>query len=208
MAMITDRDLAVIEPLMFVDAVSAATLLETVLDGSVLGNNVTSPTADFAAVNIGAGSVVVVGTTALEVMDRLSATTLTVSRLRADVNDPILPPDGGNGLKVTVYTFARLIRQVEDDLLRRLGLDPQVIGGPQLVNFPAVARLAGLRTVAAAYATVASISTLNDSLAARATLYADRAATVLRGLEALVDIDGDGVEDALRRPSLINFNRR
>jgi hypothetical protein len=81
-------------------------------------------------------------------------------------------------------------------------LDENAILNPQ-----AVGRLVATQVVAMAFAAASALDPDDVSLAARATLYAQRLSEVIHATEIVLDLDGDGRPDSVRRLDVINLVR-
>jgi hypothetical protein len=202
MALITDRDLLLIEPGVFTAAAVAATNLLTVTDGDVSGTTLTSASSDFATLEIDEGNVALVDDEALEIVQRVSATELDVSRPRRTETDEKIAPESGTGRTLRINSFARLIDQTQGDLLQALGMhadDPrQPLDAGDIVNPQPLANMLALRVIARAFGLAAALDGDNASLAARAALFAERADEAAASTAVLLDLDGDGEADATR----------
>ncbi len=210
--LITDHDLLIIEPTVFMHAQAAATALYASSDGAVADTTLSSAAADFAALGIGSEHVAVIAATKqVEIIARLSGTQLDVSLPRAASGDAKIRPGDGSSLALVIPTFARLIGQVQAAALRALGLDEddpdQPLEESDIVNPDAVAAVIALRTLARAFAIAAAQEPADESLAARATLYRGLAAEAAAGAAVLLDLDGDGEADATRRFSAAAWQR-
>jgi len=153
-----DRDLLAIEPIVFLAGGFPCQEFITGTDGALSGTTFTSPGSDFNAAGIAGGMVLCIHSTipaegrAFEVVSVNSATTLSVSVLRADPDsDPIAPPAGSN-LSFRIRTFMPQIRGVSDTLKEKVRLISEVSGIGE-ANFADSAQLS--RTCA--YGAMASI---------------------------------------------------
>lgn len=215
-----DRDLLVLEPNVFRDAAWAGQRLVRGV-GAVAGSTLTlgSADADLAAVGVRAGHVALVGSVAYEVVDRLSPTALTISRLRDEPGGPVIPPPPGSGLAVTVATFSPQIRLVHGQVMRMAGLDPDA-GAPRpgvptpasVLNRADLARLEALGALHLVYAAAAAPAEATPGawaspLLARAQMYRERFAAERQRTAVLLDADGDGVPESSRRLNLVQFVR-
>jgi hypothetical protein len=211
MALLTDVDLLTIEPSVFLDATAGATKIHAAGDGALSGTTLTSAGSSFTALGIDAGHVAVVGTEALEVVQRTGATTLSVSRPRSLVAGTMIAPAAGTGLALTIWTFRRVMDQAETALLAVLGIDADHPTKPlelnAIVNVEAVRHVMGLLAVAHAFAIAAAAAPTSDSLARRQALYEREAEHGRQRLCAALDLDGDGVADATRRAAVVTFIR-
>ncbi len=211
MALTTDRDLLIREPSVFLDASSVATSLLSAADGSVTGTRLNSASSDFQAAGIDAGHVIVINTQAAEVDGRLDPTTLDVSLPRATLTEVKIPPGDGSTLSVDVRTFGRLIAEVEAWILGALGIDPFDPNLPldetAILNPADIREAVALRMIAQAFAAASALDPTDASLADRATHYAQRAAEVRRQTRAVLDLDGDGIADAIRHINVVSLQR-
>jgi len=202
MSLITDRDLLLIEPSAFLHAAAAATKVLSAADAVIAGTTLSSASSDFVAGGITAGQVAVVAGEALEIVVRLSATSLTVSRARRP-GDAVIAPAPGTGLALAVWTFNRLIDDVEARLLESMRIDPEDAAAPldagAILNAQAVGRLISLLVTEQAFKAAAAHAPTDESLAERAALHARRALSARHATLAVLDLDGDGIADATRR---------
>jgi hypothetical protein len=206
----TDRDLLALEPALFRDLgwLGQRLLLG---EGSIAGTTLTLSSSDVALdeAGIGPGNVVQVDQTPYEVVERLSATELTVSRLRAGEEGAPIPPTPVSGSPVSVYTFAPQIALARADTLRLLGIDPGepaegVLTESSILD---VAALRWLVTLGALRLVFAAAGSADDSAAARAEMYRDRLGAERQRLTFEIDTDGDGQPDALRRLNTAHLRR-
>src|SRR5690606_15342474 len=102
----TDRDLLLFEPLVFHDVPIAAQQRLRVDDGVLTGTTLTSATADFAAAQVDAGSVVLIAGVAHEVIQRIDPNTLEVSLPRQSLGSPAIAGVDGADLAAIARTFA------------------------------------------------------------------------------------------------------
>ena len=211
MVLTTDRDLLIHEPSVFVDASSIATSLLSAADGTVSGTRLISAGSDFQAAGIDAGHVIIVGTQALEVVTRVDPTNLDVSRPRATLTEVNIPPGDGTTLSIDVRTFGRIIAEVEAWILGALGIDPAdptlPLDETAILNPGDIQEAVALRTIAQVFAAASANSPTDASLADRAALYSLRAAEVRRQTKAVLDLDGDGIADAIRHIDVVSLQR-
>lgn len=216
----TDRDLLVLEPSLFRDVSWTAQKLIDVPGGgggaSISGTTLTASAADFVGAGVAAGHVALVAGVAHEVVERLSATTLTVSRLRADpVGAPIAPP-GVTGAALVIATFGPQIRLIHDQVMRALGIEPTgaLSGGggggasqegavteASIVNGGALAEVEALGALHLILSGAAALVGEDSTMWAKAMEYRERFQEARRRAAAMLDTDGDGVGDAARRIS-------
>jgi len=209
MAFATDRDLLIYEPGVFSEASWSAQRLVSVGDASVTGNTLSSTKADFEAARVEGGHVVIMAGVTLEVVERLSATSLIVSPLRADrASAPLAPAPSLSG-DATIHSFAPQIELAHREILRRARVapagEPGEVEASAILNgdaFRPVEALGALRLVYAASATGA------DSMARlKADMHRDRFARALHRLRIELDLDGDGAVDETRRLNATQLER-
>ena len=211
MVFTTDRDLLIHEPSIFVDASSIATSLLSAADGTVSGTRLTSAGSDFQAAGIDLGHVIVIGTQATEVVTRVDPTNLDVSRPRATLTEVKIPPGDGTTLSIDVRTFGRMLAEVEAWILGALGIDPAdptlPLDETAILNPGDIQEAVALRTIAQVFAAASANDPTDASLADRAALYSQRAAEVRRHTKAVLDLDADGIADAIRHIDVVSLQR-
>ncbi|MEX0745371.1 MAG: hypothetical protein WD118_07185 [Phycisphaeraceae bacterium] len=206
----TDRDLLALEPSVFVDVPFAAQQRVQVNDGEVEGSTLMSIDADFEAADVDAGHVVLVGRVAHEVIERIDAGTLTVSRLRTRLGDPPIVGAPGSDREIIMRTFAPQAELVHDALLRLLGIDPDASEGlteDAVVSLSVMARLEALGTLERVYSGAAAIGGDNEALLVKAQHYHRRVREAIVQASVLIDIDGDGRADERRHLGLVRMTR-
>lgn len=199
----TDRDLLVLEPNLFRDV---GWLGQRLVQGtgSVSGTTLTVAGVDLAALGVTAGHVVVVDGASLEVTARLSATTLTVSRVRAEADSAVVPPAAGTGLAVVITTFRPQIALVHRQVLRMLGVAAVGEGSGGEISEAQIVNAEDLRLVEAAgalhivLASAAALAGPQSALGQRAEAFKRMFAAERGRVSARIDVDGDGVADAQR----------
>ncbi len=209
--LIDDIDLVRIEPRVFLDCQVAATALVAGTDGTVSGTALTSAGSNFVTADIGNGNVIIVNGEPLEVDSRTSATVLEVSRPRAASTDAKIKPVAGSSLAFSVHTFERAILAEESWVLGALGIDPEhptvPLDDTVIVDLAPVERLIGLRVIARAFETASAQAPTNAALKEQAGTFRRRANEERQRTIAYIDRDGDGVPDATRRISVVQFSR-
>ncbi|MEM9558997.1 MAG: hypothetical protein AAF995_01725 [Planctomycetota bacterium] len=221
MAFATDRDVLALEPRVFEEAGWAAQRLVSGV-GSVSGTALTleSGGPGFDAAGVDAGAVVVVDGVALEVVARVSASVLTVSRLRAEAGDAPIAPAGVVSKAVEVPTLGPQLaiahRQVlsmagvevagqawlaEDAVTDAAVTDAAVVGAPGCV----LAEVLGALHLA--YAALASAGAAGEAYAVKAACYRERFGAARRRAELVLDLDGDGIGDARRKLNAVRLSR-
>lgn len=211
MSLITDRDLAVIEPSVFTAAAGAATNVLTATDAGVSGTTLTSATSDFAAPHVTLGHVVVFDSEVLEVVSRLGTTQLEVSRPRASAEGDKIVPASASNKTIKINTFARLIELTQTSLLAVLGVaadDPaRPLTVDEILNPEPLARLIVLRTLERAFGIALSLDPEDASLDARRARYAALANEAAAATAVLLDFDGDGEPDETRHLQMAVLRR-
>lgn len=211
MPLITDVDLLTIEPAVFLDATAAATKVLSASDGAIAGTTLTSAGSSFTTAGIDAGHVAVVAGEALEVVQRTSATTLSVSRPRPATSTSSIAPNAGSSLAFTIWTFQRLIELAERSILAALAIDPehptQPLETAAILNRPAVERIIATATIARACAVAFAANPASESLKQRVSDSERELERLRQQLIVVLDLDGDGVADATRRLAAAVFIR-
>lgn len=204
-----DRDMLAVEPHAFTDALWAGRRLASGsagVSGTIL--TTTSATAGFIEARAQAGQVIVFNGVPLEVVSVTSATVVEVSRLRVSVDDDPLPPAGVSSAAFTLVSFAPQLGIVHRQLMGMLGLDRQDGPGPEAVIDPEpLAHAEALGALHLVYAAASALSGPSSALGARAAMYADMFSRARQSLAVGLDLDGDGVVDATRRPALVHLVR-
>lgn len=207
----TDRDLLVLEPHVFRDALVVGQQRLSVADGVVSGTTLSSASADFVSAQVDTGGVVLVSGVALEVVARVGVTDLTVSLLRADVNDPAIAPAGGSGLPVVVRTFAQQAAAVRGVLLGLVGIDEEdtqsTLTAGSIVSRGVMARLEALGTLEQVYAGAVSVVGENAETRQKMREYGRRFNAACRSATVLLDVDGDGVAEVRRSLGSFRISR-
>lgn len=207
----TDRDLLILEPNLFRDiGFAGQRLLETT--GSTSGTTLTI-TGDAAAVGITTGHIVLVSGVPLEVVQRLSSTSLQVSRLRADDAAPLIPVPPFTSQPVVVTTFGPQLAMAHGQVLRMLGIDPGAPAAPGAVTEENITNPHTLRLVESLCAlhlilsTASALSGPDSALGMRAEFYRQRFAAERQRAAAQIDLDHDGLPDVIRRLNVLQLIR-
>jgi hypothetical protein len=209
----TDRDLLALEPTLFNDVAFAALKRLEVTDGVVSGATLTSASGNFTNAGIEGGDVVLIANVACEVIERVDANTLTVSKLRGGLADAAIPPGNASSLTVIHRTLEPQAGLVHDELLRALGIDPD--GNSELtedaiVSLSVMRDLEALKTIAHVLeAAVALGGDANDHavLREKAAEYRHRYRLMKEHAVVALDADGDGEADTWRELGTIELRR-
>lgn len=214
----TDRDLLALEPNLFRDVGWIGQRLTrgtATLAGSVL--TCSAPEVPFDAAAIGFGHVVTVGGVSYEVVSRLAATQLQVSRLRVDPAAPTLPPTPIVGAEMSVVTFAPQINAAHERLLRDAGFEPGPTPGPtpaigmlgesSILNPEAIVACEVAAALELIFAAAGSGMKQDHPAIVRSAWYAQRARVARERCILEIDADGDGVADRCQRLHIAALRR-
>jgi hypothetical protein len=205
----TDRDLLALEPALFRDATwTAQRLLTGTGDVTATTLTLTAQDNDFESAGVDAGAVVLIDGVPYEVIERTSATVVSISRLRDAASDPVRPASPATGVPVSVFTFGPQRATVHQRLLLMLGLGAgSSLGAGAIKNaddFRFVEALGALHLI---YAAASAMSAPGSPLVERAESYRRRFALERRLVGAQIDTNGDGAPDATRRLNVLLLQR-
>lgn len=207
----TDRDLLLYEPTLFNDLTWVSQQRLSVTDAEVTGTTLTSVSADFELAQVDTGSVLLVNTTPVEVIQRIDSMTLTVSLLRARTTDSAIPPGDVSAANVIARTFAPQAELVSASLLRMLGLDAddpdQPLDADAVVSLSLMARLESLGTLERVFSSAAALTGDNDALLFKAAEYRRRLFETAARCPVQIDTTGDGLPDEKRYLGIGRLNR-
>lgn len=213
----SDIDLLTVEPNLFADTGWSGQRLVSA-SGTLSGTTLTLAGTDLDASAVEAGCVVLMSGVPLEVVDRLSTTTLKVSVIRWGRTGPTVPPVGLSTGVCEVWTFRPQIALAHRHVLRLLGLTDQAdtegaglnnttLGDSSVINPGALTMLESLLALNIIYAAAGAGAPTGGTLADKSKQYALRAGAERTRVAALIDTNGDGTPDATRRPSVISLQR-
>lgn len=213
MTFATDRDLLVLEPSLFRDVGWSAQRVVEASGVTVSGTTLTSAGSDFVAAGVTAGHVALVNGAALEVVARLSATQLTVSRVREEANGGAIAPGATTGATLVVMTFRPQLSVAHAQVMRALGIEPgsaaQIgeVGETSIVNPGSLTRVEALGALHAILASASAMGGEHSAMWAKAQMYLERFREERQRVAALIDLNGDGVADATRRMNVLRLER-
>lgn len=205
----TDRDLLVIDPALLRTISWLGQRLSTgVCSISATTLTASSQDTDFVAANIQPGHILTFDDLSCEVVARTSATTLTISRVRAQPTDAPLPLGTHTDRAYAIYSFAPQRAAAEAEILASLGLTPSATSPPpgtlteaHITNPRNIIRPIALLTLRhladAASLTLPSTA----SIARAATTYMLLFERAARFIFAHLDTNADGLPDLTRTPS-------
>lgn len=207
----TDRDLIIHEPALMRDVGWAGQRRLAVL-ASLIGTQLTLSSGSFIDAGIAAGHVALFDGVSLEIVSIDSATLATVSLLRADITAPAVPPVAASNRSLQIYDFSPQRAIVHRQLLTMLALDAPGednfgINETMVTNPAALARLETLGTLHLIYAGASAPKRGEDRYEQRAELYRQRYQRERESVVAMIDLDGDGIAEATRRPNAFVLTR-
>ena len=201
-----DRDLLAIEPGIFLGGGPPALKPSSGTDGAINGTTFTSAAGNFTAGGVQPGMVICVhhGTpaegSAYEILSIASATTMTLSNLRADVEGPAIAPPPGSKLSFYVCTFAPTISGVSEALAEKLRQMAEV-AGVDTARFAESAQLrlaTALGALSAIFVARAENSSGQDANWTKSEYYRQEFRNLQLQLRLVVDADGDGMAEQTR----------
>ena len=208
----TDRDLLALEPDVFRDLPLVGQRRAHGDDGELAGTAFTALAGTFPAESVAATGVILIDSTPHEIVERVDASTLTVSLPRVRPDDPPIPPGDGSGLSYVVRTFAHQAAVVHDTLMNLLGLDgdnpDHALTEDAVLSVSRMARLETLGTLERVYSAGAALTGDNEMLLLKADHYRRRFAAARERSVVLIDTDGDGFADVRRRLGEASLVRR
>lgn len=214
---ISDRDLVVYEPNLFRDAGWLGQKLGEDVVG-ISGTTMTALTMNFVSAGIEAGHVVTLEQASYEVVQRLSATTLQVSRIRAKRDGVAIAPPAIAAGNARFWTLSPQIGLAHAQVLRMIGLDSASAGAlgtgaagvldeSRVTNPGDLERLEALLTLHTVYSALAALRSADDPFSLRAEMYRQRAREERQRAVAYIDTDFDGKADVCRRLNAVVLSR-
>lgn len=218
-----DRDLLVYEPGLFREVAWAGLTLVGDMSAAVSANGTTMTISgtDLQALQVQAGMVAQLAALgACEITEILGTTQMSVSRLRARLSDAPMPlTTSTTNDTVRIQSVRPQIELIHGVLLASLGLvADDTIGAAgdastgaveerQVLNARELAPLEALGALHLIYSSAAPLAGPNSILWSKAEMYRDRFARAKARATAAIDLDGDGVVDAVRQASVVRLQR-
>lgn len=135
---------------------------------------------------------------------------LGLSRLRGSADDAVIaPPNLATG-ELECFTYRPQMSVVHGQILRMLGIEPEdtregALTSAAVVNPGALTRLECLGTLHLIYSAAAAASSAGGSglgYAERSLMYRERFGAERGRVTAMIDLDGDGEAESVRRPGV------
>ena len=210
-----DRDLLSAEPRVFLDGGFRSQQLVSGADGALAGTTFTSASSNFQAAGVQAGMVLTTYTAsaaegnALEVISVDSATSLTVSVLRADSDDAAIPPSPGTNLNFRLRTYLPQILGTSATLSEKLRQTPEVSGiaSADFADSAQLRRATCYGTLSSIYVARAENASPSDANWVKAEHYRNRFRAAQSQLRLTVDADGDGTAEQTRALGNVTLRR-
>jgi len=201
-----DRDLLAVEPVIFLGGGFPCQQLVAGTDGVISGTSFTSAGSDFQSAGVTSGMVLCTYTTipaegsALEIISVDSATSLTVSVLRADpASNPVAPP-AGTSLSFRIRTFAPQIRGVSDTFAEKMRQIPEVAGiaPSDFADSAQLGRAIAHGALSSIFVARAENAPASDANWIKAEYYRNVFVALQLQLRLAIDSDGDGRAEETR----------
>ncbi len=189
----TDRDLLLLDPLVFNEFPATPQQRINVDDATVSGTTLTSVTADFTQAQIDEGHIALLAGRPIEIVARVDANTLTASQLRNSTDDDPIAPGDTTSAELIIRTFGPQIAIAHAFLLDRLNLLATETAA--VLNPEVAARLEAMQTIAHVYAWSFNQSSDATAHQQRTSMLAKRFANLTRTMVIQLDRDGDGIMD-------------
>jgi hypothetical protein len=200
-----DRDLLALEPAIFLGAGFPTQQLAGGANGVLTGTTFASTGSNFTSAGVQAGMVLTVYDAAaaegnaFEIVAVNSATTLTVSVLRADVSLPATSPKTA-GASFYVRTFRPQILNVSETLAEKLIMLSEVFGveKAEFANSRQLRMTAAYGTLSSVYVARAASATDDDANWLKAEHYRQEFIRLQSQLRVTSDTNGDGQNEQTR----------
>lgn len=209
-----DKDLLAMEPILYLGAGRSAQQLITAIDGTVVGTTLASTSSDFHSAGVAPGMVVTLFSSSsaegqsFEIASVDSATHLTISVLRADATDPLIPPQA-SGNFFFVRTYRAQIQRVSQDLSEKLRQISEVtaVRAADFADSNQLRLTTAHGALAAIYAARAEAAVTADANWAKSEFYRNQFLRLQLLLRLAVDQDGDGFARQTRSLGNVSLRR-
>lgn len=204
-----DRDLLILEPGLYRDVKwNGQRLLSGV--GDLDGTTLTLLTGSFTDAGIGAGHVVLIDSTPMEMVSVESGTSATVSIMRGDTESIAVGGKDVAAAVVEVFTFEPQISIVHRQVLSMVGIDvddSDGLGESAVTNPGAMVVLEALGALHLIYASAGAPGRGGEAYLDRAKVYQQRFSMQRGQVTAMIDLDGDGIAETRRHPNSFLLSR-
>jgi hypothetical protein len=211
-----DVDVLKYEPVLFGELHLPSQVKARGTGAALSGTTLTAAGADFVAAELEAGGVIYLQSAnglldgAYEIVSVDSATTLTVSVVRADPADPAVAPPPATDITWRVCTFAPQARDAAFELTQGFGIQPgdptSEIAIENLLDTEGLRRASALRVIAKVYAMWAG-RPAGECFWRKALFYEQLYQKARQRCHVTVDLGGDGVADLARVGGAIRLVR-
>jgi len=202
-----DVDVLKYEPVLFAELHLPSQVKARGTGAALSGTTLTAAGANFVAAEIEAGGVIYLQSAnetldgAYEIVSVDSATTVTVSVVRADPAEPAVAPPPATDITWRVCTFASQARDAAFELTQCFGIQPgdptSAIAVENLLDTEGLRRASALRVIAKVYAMWAS-RPAGECFWRKALFYEQLYQKARQRCHVTVDLGGDGVADLTR----------
>ncbi len=210
-----DRDLLSIEPIVFMGGGFPGQQLTTGTAGQLTGATFSAAGADFSTATVQGGMVLCTYTTTpeegslYEIISVDSATTLSVSVLRANTDDAAIPPVDQSSLSFSIRTYSAQIASVCSALGEKLRQVSEVtaVAATDFADSTQLRQVAAQATLAAIFVARADNAQPTDANWIKAQHYRQLHRSMLLQLRLAVDADGDGLAEQTRSLGNVTLTR-
>ncbi|MCW5768433.1 MAG: hypothetical protein KIT19_07095 [Phycisphaeraceae bacterium] len=212
----TDADIARIESHAFIEAQHAGQRLSRG-SASISGSTLTGLGVDvpFDAAGIAPGHVCVVDGQTYEVVERTGPSTLVISRVRRGAQDAPQPPSPVTNRPLHIVSFVPQRGIAHAQVMRSIGIEPDLPpdaraglpGVESILNPGSLARLEALAALRLIWLSASLNAGADAGVSMRADRYREMYEQERVGIGAFLDLDGDGLPDAIRRPGVMQLTR-
>ncbi len=211
-----DVDILKYEPALFGELHWPSQVRACGTGATLSGTTLTAAGADLLTAQVQAGGVIYLKSAdgswegAYEIVSVDSATTLTVSVVRADAADPAIAPPGGSDISYRVATFEPQAQEAAFELTQYFGLRPgdptSGIGAESLLDTEGLRRAATFAVIARVYGNWSSQAD-GESFWRKSRLYQQLFEKARQRCHLTIDLGTDGVGDISRVGGAIRLVR-